>query len=273
MARHLNETFYGRLSLSPCRDPLSDPHRCTSLSPRGLAWWCRLAGPTADPVAYFRRASDGRPDRDPRPIRPGARRPGRAAVSRNDLRARVGEDEAVGQRIADALGEYAGTFSAVAEMTTTLCIRVLGAFAFHALTPGMISMAPDVADAVARTNAIATFPLGQTLGGMWHGVFAADASPWLVGATVAGLVVSAVRSSPPLRVLADPVQSRFGVHSGRLGPCSTRWRWGSPDAETALSLRAWLPDVKPYGPSTRIMAGTSGKRWRKCTSRLQSSFC
>ena len=83
------------------------------------------------------------------------------------MRASAAEAEALGQRIAGALGEYAGARSAVAEMTTTLCVLVVGAVAFQALTPGMISMAPGVADAMARTNAIANFPLGQTLGGVW----------------------------------------------------------------------------------------------------------
>lgn len=132
-------------------------------------------------------------------------------------RASAAEAEALGHRIAGALGEYAGTRSAVAEMTTTLCVLVVGALAFQALTPGMISMAPDVADAMAHTNAVATFPLGQTLGGMWYGVFTADASPWLVGATVAALVMTGSVIAAFAGVLADPVQSRLGIHRRRLG--------------------------------------------------------
>ena len=131
-------------------------------------------------------------------------------------RASAAEAEALGGRIAGALGEYAGTRSAVAEMTTTLCVLVVGALAFQALTPGMISMAPGVAEAMARTNAIASFPLGQTLGGMWYGVFAADASPWLVGATVAGLIMLGSVVAAFAGVLADPVQSRLGIHRRRL---------------------------------------------------------
>nr|WP_245710954.1 DUF6635 family protein [Citreimonas salinaria] len=132
-------------------------------------------------------------------------------------RASAAEAEAPGQRIATALGEYAGTRSAVAEMTTTLCVLLIGALAFQALTPGMISMAPGVADALARTNAIATFPLGQTIGGMWYGVFGVGASPWLVGTTVAVLVMIGSVFAAFARVLADPVQSRLGIHRRRLG--------------------------------------------------------
>lgn len=131
-------------------------------------------------------------------------------------RSNVDEAEALGQRIAGALGEYSGARSAVAEMTTTFCVLAIGALAFQALTPGMISMAPDVADAMARANAIATFPLGQTMGGIWYGVFAPDASPWLVGATVAGLVAIGSVFAAFAGVLADPAQSRLGIHRRRL---------------------------------------------------------
>ena len=126
------------------------------------------------------------------------------------------EAEALGQRVAGALGEYAGTRSAVAEMTTAFCALVSGALVFQALTPGMISMAPGIADAVARTNAVATFPLGQTLGGVWYGVFSAGASPWMVGATVAGLVMIGSVVAAFAGILADPVQSRLGIHRRRL---------------------------------------------------------
>lgn len=131
-------------------------------------------------------------------------------------RASTAEAEAIGQRIAGALGEYAGSRSAVAEMTTTLCVLVVGAIAFQALTPGMISMAPGVADALVRTNAIATFPLGPTMGGIWYGVFGVGASPGLVGATVAGLVMIGSVFAAFAGILADPVQSRLGMHRRRL---------------------------------------------------------
>lgn len=132
-------------------------------------------------------------------------------------RASAAEAEALGRRIADALGEYAGTRSAVAEMTTTLCILVVGALAFQALTPGMISMAPGVAEAMARTNAIASFPLGQTLGGMWYGMFDVDAPAWLVGTAVAGLVMLGAVFAAFAGVFADPLQSRLRIHRRRLG--------------------------------------------------------
>lgn len=131
-------------------------------------------------------------------------------------RADAAEAQVLGQRIADALGDYAGTRSAVTEMTTGLVTLAVGAFVFQALTPGMISMAPGVADAVARTTAIAEFPMGQAIGGLWYGMFPTGASPMLVAASVAILVMIGSVFAAFAGVLADPVQSRLGIHRRRL---------------------------------------------------------
>jgi hypothetical protein len=126
------------------------------------------------------------------------------------------EAQVLGQRIADALADYAGTRSAVSEMTTGLVTLAVGAVVFQALTPGMISIAPGVADAVARTTAIAEFPMGQTIGGMWYGLFPTGASPLFVAASIAFLVMFGSVFAAFAGVLADPVQSRLGIHRRRL---------------------------------------------------------
>jgi len=126
------------------------------------------------------------------------------------------ETVTLGRRVAGALSEYAGTRSAVSEMTTVFFTLLIGALVFQALTPGMISMAPGVADAMARTTAIADFPLGQTIGGVWYSVFAPGPGPWLVTATIVGLVMTGSILAAFAGVLADPVQSRLGIHRRRL---------------------------------------------------------
>ncbi|ABV95406.1 MAG TPA: hypothetical protein ENH56_05300 [Roseobacter sp.] len=123
---------------------------------------------------------------------------------------------ALSHRVLGAVSEYAGTRSAVSEITTVLFTLLTGAVVFQALTPGMISMAPGVAEAMAHTTAIANFPLGQTIGGAWYGVFATDTSPWLVVATLAVLVMLGSIFAAFVGILADPVQSRLGIHRRRL---------------------------------------------------------
>jgi hypothetical protein len=131
---------------------------------------------------------------------------------------RAGPDQArvTAERMAAAIAEYTGTRSAIAELTTALITLIVGAAVFHALTPGMISMAPGVADALTRSAAVAAFPLGETLGGLWYGVFPARTDPWLVAAILAGLVAAGTLITAFAGVLADPVQVWLGIHRRRL---------------------------------------------------------
>ena len=54
---------------------------------------------------------------------------------------------------------------------TAVFTLAIGALVFPALTPGMISMAPGLAEAVSRTTAIADFPLGPRSGASGAGCF------------------------------------------------------------------------------------------------------
>lgn len=126
------------------------------------------------------------------------------------------EAKAVTDRIMAAIGEYTGTRSAIAEFTTALFTLIAGAIAFHALTPGMISMAPGLAEAVALHRALADFPLGETLGRVWYGFFPVGPSPMLVALSVAGLLAVGSVVTTFAGMIADPVQARLGLHRRRL---------------------------------------------------------
>jgi hypothetical protein len=131
-------------------------------------------------------------------------------------RGSVAEASALADRITGALAEYTGTRSAMAEFATALLTLAVGALAFDALTPGMISMAPGLAEVVSHGTAVAEFPLGQTLGGAWYGLFPVGPSPGLVAATVAGLVVAGSVVAAFAGTVADPVQAALGIHRRRL---------------------------------------------------------
>jgi hypothetical protein len=125
--------------------------------------------------------------------------PDRASMSRAILaaprfremirsRGTVAEAQATADRIIGAVGDYTVTRSSIAEFTTGLATLVIGAIVFQALTPGMIAMAPGVAQAVSYDNAIADFPLGAPLAGVWYGVFPVGPSPSLIAGSVVGLM-------------------------------------------------------------------------------------
>lgn len=161
------------------------------------------------------------------PLAPGGAPPDRAALRRAILAAphlrepirqsgSLPAAQAMADRILDALAEYSGTRSAIAEFTTALVMLAIGAAVFQSLTPGAISMAPGVAEQVARTTAVAEFPLGSTLGAGWYGVFPVGPSPGLIALTVAGLILLGSVVATFAGTVADPAQVWLGVHQRRL---------------------------------------------------------
>ncbi|MGB5864394.1 MAG: DUF6635 family protein [Sulfitobacter sp.] len=122
----------------------------------------------------------------------------------------------VSVQITTALAEYSGARSAVADITNALLALVIGGLVFHAVTPGMISMAPTLANALALETAVANFPLGQTAGAMWYGVFPAATSAWLLAANVAGLLMLGSVLGAFAGIVADPIQTHLGIHRRRL---------------------------------------------------------
>ncbi|MBT9386335.1 hypothetical protein KM176_20870 [Pseudooceanicola sp. CBS1P-1] len=119
-------------------------------------------------------------------------------------------------RAAETLRAYTGTRSAVAEMTTALLTICFGAWVFHRLTPGMMTLAPKLADTFAMDAAIGNFPLGRGLGRLWYAAFPVDASPLAIVMIALALVVTAAIVTAFAGILADPVQTRLGVHQVRL---------------------------------------------------------
>ncbi|HEU0223084.1 MAG TPA: DUF6635 family protein [Paracoccaceae bacterium] len=132
-----------------------------------------------------------------------------AAASRAD-------DPAFRARLTASLTEYAGTRSAAAEITTALFTIGAGAALFHQATPGMIALGPTLAATLAQGAAIASFPLGATLGGVYYGLFPATSSAALLVGTTAALGGLAAVVTTFSGLLADPVQKALGLHERRL---------------------------------------------------------
>lgn len=137
----------------------------------------------------------------------------REAIRKSDS---VPNANALAARLTAALSDYSGTRSAVAEITTSVLVLVVGGLLFQAITPGMVSMAPGIADAVARHQAISDFALGTTLGGVWYSAFPVGVPGWMVGGIIAALVMCGSVIAAFAGVLADPVQARLGIHRRRL---------------------------------------------------------
>jgi hypothetical protein len=129
---------------------------------------------------------------------------------------RHGDDPAFRQRLEAAMETYAGTRAAAAEITTALLTVGAGAIAVKQATPGVMTLGPALAAALAQQTAVASFPLGAGVGSLWYGIFPAAASPVLVGGVTGGLLAVSSIAAAFAGILADPVQRKLGLHQRRL---------------------------------------------------------
>ena len=132
---------------------------------------------------------------------------------------------AIGRRHADpdfraalerAVAEYGGSRAAAAEITTGLLSLGAGAVALNKLTPGAVTLGPSLAALLAQQSAVASFPLGSGLGGLWYAMFPAAPSFALLAGMTGGLMLLASTAAAFAGMVADPVQRRLGLHRRRL---------------------------------------------------------
>jgi hypothetical protein len=134
-----------------------------------------------------------------------------AAVAR-----RYADDPDRRARLRQMLDAYAGTRAAAADLVNNVLLASAGMAAFQKLTPGTLTLGPVLAGAVAHQAAVASFPLGATLGGVWYGLFPAMPSAALVAGATGGLVLLTATTAAFAGVVSDPVQRALGVHQRRL---------------------------------------------------------
>jgi uncharacterized protein DUF6635 len=132
------------------------------------------------------------------------------------LVAPAGSDPDFRRRLAAAIETYLGSRTATAEITTGLFAAGLGALVVKQATPGLVTLSSAVAAMIAQQMAIAAFPLGAGLGGLWYSLFPAAAGPELLVVTTAGVFLGGAMLAAFSGVLTDPLQRRLGLHRLRL---------------------------------------------------------
>lgn len=111
---------------------------------------------------------------------------------------------------------YTGSRSAAADITTALASLGGGAAAFHSFTPSMLSLGHLVAGAITHHLAVASFPLGASVGGMWYGLFPASVSTAFTASVTGATLGAGALFAAFAGVFADPVQRKLGIHRKRL---------------------------------------------------------
>jgi hypothetical protein len=132
------------------------------------------------------------------------------------LVAPAGSDPEFRRRLAAAVESYLGSRTATAEIATGFVAAGLGALVVKQATPGLVTLSSALAGMLAQQMAIAAFPLGASLGGLWYSLFPAAAGPGLLAATTAGVFLGGAMLAAFSGVVTDPLQRRLGLHRGRL---------------------------------------------------------
>jgi hypothetical protein len=126
------------------------------------------------------------------------------------------DDPRVGDRLNAMLETYGGARTAAAELVINLATAGTGAALFKQFTPGMLSLGPAVAGAIAHQAAVASFPLGAGLGGLWYGLIGVTPAAGLVVGATGGLIAVTAAATAFAGVIGDPVQRALGLHQRRL---------------------------------------------------------
>jgi hypothetical protein len=119
-------------------------------------------------------------------------------------------------RLAGAVESYLGSRTATAEIATGFVAAGLGALVVKQATPGLVTLSSALAGMIAQQMAIAAFPLGASLGGLWYGLFPVTASSGLLAATTGGVFLGGAMLAAFSGVVTDPLQRRLGLHRRRL---------------------------------------------------------
>lgn len=118
--------------------------------------------------------------------------------------------------LTEILAAYGGTRTAAGEVSTACLSLGVGAMAFGKVTPGMMTLGPSIAAILAHQAAVASFPLGATLGGIWYSLFPPEVPTELTVGVVVALLLIGASLAAFAGLVADPIQRRLGIHQRRL---------------------------------------------------------
>ncbi|MFD2261804.1 DUF6635 family protein [Lacibacterium aquatile] len=150
-------------------------------------------------------------------------------------------DPAFRTRATELIGAYVGARGATADIATSIFTLAAGAATVRQFTPGVVSLGPALAGALAQKMAIAGFPLGAGIGGAWYGIFPAAAGPALTLGMTGGLAAVASALAAFSGMVIDPIMAGTGLHRRRLTSMLT-----SLEQEIAGGDRASLPLTDHY---------------------------
>jgi len=80
-----------------------------------------------------------------------------------------------------------------------------------------LTLGPTMAKVVANKAAVASFPLGTSVGSAWVGAFPVAPSAAIALSTTGGVLAMAALVTAFSGIVSDPIQRSLGLHQHRLG--------------------------------------------------------
>jgi hypothetical protein len=111
---------------------------------------------------------------------------------------------------------YVQTRNVAADITAGTLAAIIGVIFFKQFTPGSFSAGSVIAQQIAREQAIGDFPFGETLGGVYYGLFPVNPSLTVIVITLLGVIATIAVVAAFSGIVHDPLQSATGIHQRRL---------------------------------------------------------
>lgn len=126
----------------------------------------------------------------------------------------LAERERIDARLAEASAIYSNGRVAATEIANLVVTSGIGALTIHQVTPGVLTLGPALASALAERAAAASLPPGLAM--VWPLI--APATPGLTAsaATTAFVLATSALFSAVAGVVLDPMQKALGLHERRL---------------------------------------------------------
>lgn len=129
---------------------------------------------------------------------------------------RSAHEERLLRSLREALDTYDTTRVAAGEIASLGLSLAAGAALAQQVTPGLMSLGPAAAQAIAAHIAIAQFPLGAGLAKVWYAFAPLPPALAFSLASAAGVLAAISIVAAFSGMLTDPLQARVGLHGRRL---------------------------------------------------------
>lgn len=129
---------------------------------------------------------------------------------------KMSDDKKFRSDLEKKLAEYTSSRTAAADIASSMLSFAAGYAAFQKATPGALGAGSAVAAATAQSAAISGCWAGETLGGLYYGLFPAAPSLALSAASIGAVMIALGVFISFSGLITDPAQKALGLHQRKM---------------------------------------------------------